>query len=105
ALVACGVRGAAISIDSVAAARHDGFRGGRGAFAASVAALETCRRHGLEVLVQTTVMEENYDEVEPLLDLARRLGAWSFNLYFLVKTGRGETMHELAPARTEAMLR
>jgi radical SAM protein with 4Fe4S-binding SPASM domain len=67
--------------------------------------LELCRAAGLEVLVQTTVMEENYDEVPALLDLARGLGAWSFNLYFLVKTGRGETMHELGPERSEAMLR
>jgi radical SAM protein with 4Fe4S-binding SPASM domain len=104
-MVECGVKGVAISIDSIDAGRHDGFRGGRGAFAASLRALETCRAQGLEVLVQTTVMEENYDEVEPLLELARRLGAWSFNLYFLVQTGRGETMHELAPERTEAMLR
>src|ERR1051325_8685718 len=60
-------------IDAVAARMVD--CGGRGAFAASVRALEVCRARGLEVLVQTTVMEENYDEVEPLLDLARRLGA------------------------------
>ena len=104
-MIECGVRGVAVSIDSIDAERHDGFRGGRGAFAASLRALEVCRARGLEVLVQTTVMEENYDEVEPLLDLARRLGAWSFNLYFLVQTGRGETMHELSPLRGEAMLR
>jgi radical SAM protein with 4Fe4S-binding SPASM domain len=103
-MVECGVRGVAISLDSIDAARHDGFRGGRGAFAASLRALEVCRAQGLEVLVQTTVMEENYHEVPALLDLARGLGAWSFNLYFLVKTGRGETMHELSPERTEAML-
>ena len=104
-MVDCGVKGVAISIDSIDAARHDAFRGGKGSFAASVRALETCRARGLEVLVQTTVMEENYDEVEALLDLARRLGAWSFNLYFIVQTGRGETMHELSPERGEAMLR
>ena len=103
-MVECGVRGVAISIDSIDPARHDGFRGGRGAHAASLRALEACRARGLEVLVQTTVMEENFDEVPALLDLARGLGAWSFNLYFLVKTGRGETMHELSPERTEAML-
>ena len=104
-MLECGVRGVAISLDSIDADRHDGFRGGRGAFAASLRALEACRAQGLEVLVQTTVMEENYDEIEPLLDLAQRLGAWSFNLYFLVRTGRGESMHELPPEKSEAMLR
>jgi len=104
-MVECGVRGVAISLDSIDAARHDGFRGGRGAFAASVRALEICRAHGLEVLVQTSVMEENEAEIEPLLDLAAGLGAWSFNLFFLVRTGRGESLHELSPARMEATLR
>src|SRR5262249_48471331 len=33
-MIECGVRGVAISLDSIDAARHDGFRGGRGAFAA-----------------------------------------------------------------------
>jgi len=69
-----------------------------------VRALETCRANGLEVLVQTTIMEENHDEIEALLELARDRGAWSFNCYFLVQTGRGETMHELGAERTEAML-
>jgi radical SAM protein with 4Fe4S-binding SPASM domain len=103
-MVECGVKGVAISLDSIDPERHDGFRGGRGAFHHSLRALETCRAQGLEVLVQTTVMEENYEEVPALLDLARDLGAWSFNLYFLVRTGRGEAMHELAPERAEAML-
>ena len=103
-MVECGIKGVAISLDSADAGRHDAFRGGKGAFAASLRALEACRAQGLEVLVQTTVMEENYAEIPALLDLARGLGAWSFNLYFLVATGRGETMHELSPERTEAML-
>lgn len=103
-MVECGVKGVGISIDSIDPARHNGFRGGPKAWEYSVRALDICRAHGLEVLVQTTVMEENYDEIPALLDFARERGAWSFNLYFLVKTGRGEQMHELSPARTETML-
>ncbi len=103
-MVECGVRGVGISIDSIDADRHDAFRGGRDAWHHSVRALETCRRHGLEVLVQTTVMEENYDEISDLLAFARDQGAWSFNLYFLVQTGRGTTMTELTAERTEALL-
>ncbi|MBZ0111242.1 MAG: radical SAM protein [Thermoanaerobaculia bacterium] len=103
-MVECGVKGVGISIDSIDAARHDAFRGGKNAWHHSVRALETCRRHGLEVLVQTTVMEENYDEVGDLLAFARDQGAWSFNLYLLVQTGRGETMTELSSQRTESLL-
>ena len=103
-MVECGVRGVGISIDSADPDRHNEFRGGRNAWQHSVRALKICKEEGLEVLVQTTVMEENYDEIPALLDFAREYGAWSFNLYFLVQTGRGQGMTDLSAAATEAML-
>lgn len=103
-MVECGVRGVGISLDALDPDRHNAFRGGPDAWKYSVRALDLCRRHGLEVLVQTTVMEENYDEIPALIDFARERGAWAFNLYFLVRTGRGRTMTELSPERTHAML-
>jgi len=103
-MVECGVKGVGISIDSIDAGKHDAFRGGPNAWKYSVRALDICRKHGLEVLVQTTVMEENYNEIPALLDFARDKSAWSFNLYFLVRSGRGEQMHELSPEATHAML-
>ena len=103
-MVECGVKGVGISIDSIDPVRHNAFRGGRKAWQFSVKAIDICQKHGLEVLVQTTVMEENYDEIPALLDFARDKGAWSFNLYFLVQTGRGEGMTDLSAAATDAML-
>lgn len=103
-MVDCGVKGVGISIDSAHPARHNRFRGGPNAWEYSVRALDICTKHGLEVLVQTTVMEENEHEIPELLEFARDKGAWSFNLYFLVQTGRGKTMTELSAVQTEAML-
>lgn len=103
-MVECGVKGVGISIDSVDPNRHNRFRGSPKAWQHSVRALDTCRAEGLEILVQTTVMRENYDEIPELLDFARDRGAWAFNLYFLVQTGRGRTMTELTPHATDAML-
>ena len=103
-MVECGVKGVGISIDSAKPARHNAFRGGRNAWQFSVRALEICRAHGLEVLVQTTVMEKNYNEIPALLDFAKEKGAWSFNLYFLVQTGRGKDMTDLSASATDAML-
>jgi len=103
-MVECGVKGVGISIDSAEPERHNAFRGGRKAWQFSVRALEICRDHGLEVLVQTTVMEENYEEIPALLDFAKDKGAWAFNLYFLVQTGRGQGMTDLSAAATDAML-
>ncbi len=103
-MVDCGVKGVGISIDSIDPDRHNRFRGGPNAWQYSVRALDICRAHGLEILVQTTVMEENMDEIPELLAFAREKGAWSFNLYFLVQTGRGKDMTELSPASSDGML-
>ncbi len=103
-MVECGIKGVGISIDSIDPARHDGFRGGPNCWQHSVKAIDVARANGLEVLVQTTVMEENRDEIPRLIEFARQRGAWSFNLYFLVHTGRGQHMKELSAEQTEAIL-
>jgi radical SAM protein with 4Fe4S-binding SPASM domain len=103
-MIECGVRGVAISIDSLEPEKHDHFRGGPNAWKHSVRALDLCREKGLSVVVQTTVMEMNYAEIPAMLAFAREKGAWSFNLYFLVQTGRGQRLNDLSPERTEAML-
>ncbi len=103
-MIDCGVKGVGISIDSVDPAKHNGFRGGPNAWEHSVKALEVCRASGLQVLVQSTVMEENRDEIPRLLDFAREKGAWSLNLYFLVQTGRGQLMNDLSAETTEELL-
>ncbi len=103
-MIECGVQGVAISIDSLDPAKHDHFRGGPNAWEYSVRALEICRANGLQVLVQTTVVEMNYAEISKMLAFARDKGAWSFNLYFLVQTGRGQQMSSLSAEQTETML-
>jgi radical SAM protein with 4Fe4S-binding SPASM domain len=104
-MIACGVKGVGISIDSVHPEKHNNFRGGPDAWKYSVRALKICKAKGLEVLVQSTIMEENRHEIADLLEFARDHGAWSLNAYFLVKTGRGTEMNELTPQVTEDCLR
>lgn len=103
-MVECGVKGMGISIDSLDPEKHNSFRGGTNAWELSVRALEICRAHGLEVLIQATVMAANYAEIPRMIEFAREKGAWSFNLYFLVQTGRGQQMNDLSAEQTETML-
>ena len=49
-----GVTGFAVSVDSLEPSRHDAFRHGRGALAATAAALERLRAHRIDFVVQTT---------------------------------------------------
>ncbi len=103
-MVECGVKGVGISIDSIDPDKHNSFRGGPNSWEYSVKALEVAKANGLEVLVQTTVMDMNRDEIPRLIEFARDKGAWSFNLYFLVQTGRGQRMNDLSAGDTEALL-
>jgi len=103
-MIECGVRGVGISIDSIDPAKHNSFRGGPNAWEYSVKAMDVCKKVGLQILMQTTVMDMNYDEIPEMIAFAKEKGAWSFNLYFLVHTGRGKQMNDLSPQQTHTML-
>jgi len=104
ALQQAGVRGVAVSIDSLRPAYHDRFRHGAGSLDDTVAALGRLREHRLDFIVQTTVTKGNRAELERLVAWSADEGAVAFNCYFLVATGRGAGLSDLAPAEYEAVL-
>jgi len=104
ALVEAGVRGVAVSVDSLRPSYHDNFRRGTGALAEVQAALARLRAARLDFIVQTTVTKGNRAELERLVAWSADEGAVSFNCYFLVATGRGAALSDLAPAEYEAVL-
>lgn len=99
-----GVQGIGISLDSLAPAKHDAFRGLRGAWEKAICALKICVKQGLEVVVQTSVLPMNYEEIPQLIAFAYETGARAFNAYFLVCTGRGEQLTDITPQQYEALL-
>ena len=99
-----GVAGAGVSLDAVAPVNHDKFRGMEGAWEGTMNGVEALKRANLDFLVQTSVTRWNYDEVPQIVDFAYELGAKVFNLYFLVRTGRGKTVMDITPAQYERML-
>ena len=104
ALKAAGVTGVAVSVDSLTPRRHDNFRHGSGAFAATAAAVKRLGAHGLDFIVQTAVHRGNRHELWRLVDWAAGEGAVAFNCYFLVATGRGRRLNDLSPEDYEAVL-
>ena len=99
-----GLAGAAISLDSIDPVLHDRFRGVQGAWAGAVRGLRACVAEGVPVLVQTTVLPWNYDEIEALIEFAEAESATGFTLYFLVCTGRGESLSDISPEQYEHAL-
>ncbi|MEN8375180.1 MAG: radical SAM protein [Gemmatimonadota bacterium] len=99
-----GVRGVAISVDSLDARYHDRFRHGGGALEDTLAAVGRLREAELDFIVQTSLTAGNRAEIGRIAQWAADAGAVSFNLYFLVATGRGERMRGLTPEENEAVL-
>ncbi|HUP02098.1 MAG TPA: radical SAM protein [Gemmatimonadota bacterium] len=104
ALKRAGVQGVAVSVDSLDPVYHDRFRHGEGALADTLAAIERLRLHALDFIVQTTVTRGNRSQIPALAAWAAERGAVSFNVYFLVATGRGVGMSGLTPAENETVL-
>lgn len=104
ALMEAGVRGVAVSVESLDPTYHDRFRRGHGSLMATREAVERLQRHGLDFVIQTTLTRGNRHELRELVKWSAAQGAVSFNAYFLVSTGRGAGLTDLSPQEYEDSL-
>lgn len=106
-LAGAGVRRISVSVDFPDAARHEAFRGVRGAFDDAVRGIRNAIAAGLEVQINSTLTRQNRDDLRALHDLAVRLGAVAFHPFLLVPTGRGAGLSEaeMSAAEYELTLR
>ncbi len=94
----------AISLDSSIPERHDEFRGVKGCWEHAVNAIESLKKYGIHVQVNSTVTKQNYDEVDDIMSLAEDVGVENFHLFFLVPTGRGTKVEDITPRMYEDMI-
>ncbi|MCG8429427.1 MAG: radical SAM protein [Chromatiales bacterium] len=104
-LKAAGTMGMGISLDSLDPAQHNDFRGCDGSWEKTLASMDHCRKHGLPFQVHFSVTEQNAHEVDAMIGFAKAVGAHVLNIFFLVCTGRGESMSDISPARYEQVLK
>ena len=95
-LKAAGALRMGISLDSKGPQLHDKFRQVEGSFDQAIKGMENCRSQGLEFQVNTTIVDQNYEEFEAITDLAVKLGATAHHVFFLVPTGRAIDIEEEA---------
>lgn len=98
------IEGASISLDSTDPSRHDAFRQLPGAWQGAIQATESLRAEGLPFSLHMSVTDWNVNEIPAMIDLARTLGAKVLNLFFLVRTGRGEGLTDITPEQYERIL-
>jgi len=103
-LMAAGIKGVAVSIDSLRSEYHDRFRHGGGALTDTMAAVKRCAERKLDFVIQTTVTTGNRHEIADLANWSATAGAVSFNVYFVVPTGRAELMGGMTPAENDEVL-
>lgn len=78
-----------ISIDGLEAV-HDDWRQLKGSFAASMRAIDLCRRHDIRVGLRTTLTQYNYPQLPHILALMREHDVQKFYLSHLNYSGRGK---------------
>ena len=96
-----GVSAVSLSLDGGTAATHDRIRGVAGLFERSRAAILDGLRAGVRVQVNSTVMPANVAELPRLFATIRDLGVRTWEVFFLIRTGRGSGLEELPPGQAE----
>jgi radical SAM protein len=99
-----GVRSISISLDSANPEIHDKIRGIEGHFSKTVESLRTFVANGFEVQVNTAVMRDNVNELADMAKLLVELGVKTWEVFFLIKVGRGTTADDITPTEYEDVL-
>jgi radical SAM protein with 4Fe4S-binding SPASM domain len=101
-----GITALSFSLDGSSAETHDKFRDTKGAFDSTVNAAKIAHKARVRFQINTTISRINIDEVIGIARLAKELGAYCFNPFILVPTGRGREIAEeiLDPVEYEVLL-
>ena len=96
-----GVKVASLSLDGARPETHESLRQVPGHFAQTLDGLRLLRRHGFTVQVNTVVTRESVAELPEIAAIVREEGASIWEVFFLVRTGRGTGLQELDPEESE----
>ena len=84
-----GIRAVSVSLDGCRAQTHDGVRGIAGHFQNTITAIARLASAGITVQVNSTVMDANAGELPGIAALIAQVGAYIWEVFFLVQVGRG----------------
>lgn len=96
-----GIHRLAVSLDGVDAATHDAFRGVSGSYARTFEIIETARRIGIPLQINTTLVQSNVHQIDAMANLlaGQQIVLWS--VFFLVPVGRGLSQQRLDAEQCE----
>lgn len=100
-----GIKTVSISLDSNLPSQHDEFRGVAGSWDKAIGAIKALRDNDILVQLNTTLTQQNYDQIDDIMTLTEEIGVENFHLFFLVPTGRGAKMADISPVMYEDMIK
>jgi radical SAM protein len=93
-----------LSLDGSTPNTHDKLRGVPGTWIETVRSLKLAREFGLRAQINTTVMRSNIEELPDIFHIAREAGSVAWEVFFLIRTGRGAALESLEPAECEEVM-
>ena len=93
-----------VRLDGATPDTHDRLRGVPGTWESTIRALLTAREAGLKAQVNTTVMRSNVEELADIFHIVRESGSAAWEVFFLIRTGRGAALEALQPAECEEVM-
>ncbi len=100
-----GVKTVSLSIDGATPEVHDGFRRMPGTFGASIQRAHDVKALGLGLQINTSLCGDTFPGLARMGELVKELGATSWEVFFVVPTGRGAVLPKITPGETEEALR
>ncbi len=82
----------AVSLDASRADLHDAFRRVPGSYEWTLSAVRWAREIGLPVQINTTITRHNLADLDAMIALLETLDIVLWSVFFLVPTGRGQTV-------------
>lgn len=93
-----------VSLDGASPGTHDRLRGVPGTWNATIRALRTAKEAGLRAQVNSTVMRSNIDELADIFHTVKEAGSVAWEVFFLIRTGRGASLESLQPTECEEVM-
>jgi radical SAM protein len=93
-----------VSLDGALPETHDRLRGIRGTWKSTIEVLGMSRELGLRAQVNTTIMRSNINELADIFHITKDNGAVAWEVFFLIRTGRGASLEILGASQCEEIM-
>ncbi len=98
-----GASSISVSLDGQSSETHEGIRKVDGTFERTIETMRLAKELGLAIQVNTTVMKRNLQELPMIFHLIKLLGVRVWEVFFLIRTGRGTEELDLSPEEYESV--